>query len=165
MPARIEIQIRKIRGPGFDILVERTKEGDIVRVVPPHFVPAFPISPHTAKPKMLTCMWEFPADTQKGTRVIKLVGIELEVFAQYLEGIDRPKWSRWFKLMVDKSGIGLLEVEGVAIMRDGNVAGANELVKLFDEELIVLEAFFVSREIWKRADDYLAFASPAIGEA
>ena len=166
MPARVEIQIRKIGGPGFYILVKSTKQGDVVRVVPTHLRPALSIPPHTTEPEMLTRVWEFPPEAQKATGRIKLIRIELEVFPEDLESIDRPKRGRRFKLMIDKPGVGLLDVEGIAVMRDDNIRTAQELVKLFNEEVVVLEMFFIAWKIWQRADGYLVVAaSPSIGEA
>ncbi len=114
---------------------------------------------------MLSRVWEFPPDPEKAAGGIQLIRVELEVFPKNLEGVDSAKRGRRFKLMVDKAGVGFFEIKGIAVMSDGNITRAKELVQLFDQEPVVLEVLLVPLKIGQGPDYDVSFVGPAVGEA
>ena len=165
MTPRIEIQVRKIRGPWSDIVVERVKKHYVMGIITAHLSPRLPVTTHTAEPEVLPGVWQLTPYAEEAARGVKLIGIQAELFPQDFKRVHGAV-RRWrFKLMVDKSGVGFFEIEGVAIMRDGDVATTQELMKILDQEAVVRQVLFISRVFWERFDGDLAVPSPSIGEA
>jgi len=162
--ARIQIEIREVRGPWLDVFEQPREEGDVMGVVSLHSGPRLAVPAHAAKPEMFTSVWEFPSEPEEGAGRVKLVRIELEMFPKNFEGINRAKRGRWFKLVVDKSGIGFFEVEGVAVVSDGNVASAEELMQLFDQWPVILEILLVPFKVGEGPDRGHFLVCPTIGK-
>ena len=136
-----------------------------MRVVPPHNLPGPLVPPHTPKPKMLPGMWELTPDTKISAGRIQLIAVQLKVPTEDLERIDVTK-RRWgLQLVVDKAGVSLFKIEAVAIMRYGDITARKKLMKLFNEQPVVVEALFVAGKVGKRPNNRLVFSAPIIGKA
>ncbi len=165
MATRIEIHVGNIRGPWPDVFVERVKKHYIMGVITAHFGPGCRIPPHTAKPEVLPGVFKLTPYAKKSTGGVKLVGIQAELFPQDFKRVNGAV-RRWrFKLVIDKSGVGFFEVEGIAIVSDGYIAVTEELMKFFDEHPVMIEVLLVAGEIGQRPDGHLAVSCPTVGEA
>ena len=165
MAASIEIEVREIRGPCPYVFIQLHEQVHVMRVVPAHYLPRPFVPPHTAEPEMLSSMGELASDTQVAASGIQLVRIQAELFAEYFEGVDCTV-RRWgLELVVYKPGVGFLEIEGVAVMCDGNVTRAEQLVQLFYKHPVLVKGFFVSWKIRQGSHGDLTIASPTVGEA
>lgn len=151
MTAGIEIEIRKIRGPGGNVLVKATEEGHIVSIVPFHHAPGPRITIHAAKPEVLAGVWELPPETKERTSSVKLVAIQLECPAKNLESVYSPKrWAR-LKAVVQKAGLGFFEIEGIAIVGNRNIATREDLMKILCEHSVIFGATLVPWIIRQRS--------------
>ena len=165
MTARIEIQIGKVRSIGLNIIKERVKKHYVMGIITAHKSPGVSIALHATEPEVLPGVWKLSPYAEETARGIKLIGIQAELLPQDLEGVDGAV-GRWrFKLMVNKSGVGFFEVEAIAIVSDGYIATAEELMKILDQELVVREILLVTRVAWEGLDRYLASPLPTIREA
>ena len=165
MATRIKIQVRKIRGPWLNIVKQRVEQDDVMAIITAHRRPRFRVASHTPQPEMFPGVWKLTPYAKETTGGIKLIGIQAELLPQDLEGVDGAV-GRWrFKLMVNKSGVGFFEVEGIAIVSDGYIAVTEELMKFFDEHPVMIEVLLVAGEIGQRSDNHLTIASPTVGEA
>jgi len=163
--AGIQIEIRYIRGPWLNVVVKGRQEGNVVSIVTTHHGPRFAVATHASEPKVLSGVWELPSKTEKPARGVKLVAVKLKVSPQDFESIDGLE-GRWrFKLVIDKAGVGLFEVEGIAVVSDGNITRAENLVQLFYQEPVVLQVLLIPLIIGKGSDRYGALVRPAVGEA
>ena len=165
MAAGIEIQVRKIRGPWLDMVVERLKKNYVMGIIAAHQVPGLGIASHTAEPEVSPGVWKLTPYAKEAAGGVKLVAIQAELLPKDLKGVHGAI-RRWgFKLVVNKSGVGFFEIEGVAIVRDGDIATAQELMKILNQESVVRQVLFISRVFWERLDSDLTVALPAVGEA
>ncbi len=165
MAARIKIEVRKIRGPWLDIVKELVKQGDVMAVITAHRPPRLGVPPHTPKPEVFPGVWKLTPYAKESAGGVKLIAIQAELLPQNLEGVDGAV-GRWrFKLMVNKSGIGFFEIEAIAVVSNGDIATAEELMEVLDQEPVVGEVLFVTRIVWEGLDRYLATALPAVREA
>ncbi len=164
MTAGIEIQVREIWGPWFNVVIERVKKHYVMGVITAHLLPRLPVTTHTAKPEMFSGVWKLTPYAKESTGGVKLIGIQAELFPQDFKRVNGSV-RRWrLKLVVDKSGVGLFKIEAIAIVRDGYIAGTKELMEFFDKEPIVVEALLIDRIIWKSADYYFFAITPTVGE-
>ena len=164
MAARIEIEVREINGPWFNVLIQVKEEIHVVRVVPPHDLPRFFVPTHTPEPEMFPGMWELTPDTKISAGRIKLIAIKLKVFSQNFEGVNRSVgWWR-LKLVIDKAGVGLFEVEGITIMSNGDITLTEKFVEVLNERAIVLEALLIPGIVREGANSYRPLVRPAIGK-
>ena len=164
MTTRINIEVRKVGGPWRNVLIQVRKQGHIVSIIAPHFGPGFSITAHTSEPEMFPGVWELPSNPQESTSGVKLIAVQLEVLSQYLQSVNGTKRRRRFQLMVDKPGVGFFEIEGIAVVRNSDVAAGEELMKLLHEEPVVLEIMLVPGIMRKSADRYALITPPAVGE-
>ncbi len=164
MTARIKIEVWEVRGPWPDVVVERSEKGDVVGVIPPHLGPGFTVPSHTAEPEVLSGVWKLPSYAKKSTGVIELIRIQLKMLPEDFESVDGFKRRRWFELVIYEPGVGLFEVKGVAVMRNGNVALAEELMKVLYKQPVVLKALLIARVIRESFDSDPALVRPPIGE-
>jgi hypothetical protein len=162
---RIEIQVRKIRGPWLDVVIQRVQERYVVAVIPAHLSPRFGITPHAPEPEVLPGVWHFTPYPKEAACGVKLIGIQAELLPKDLKRVDSPVWRWRFKLMVEKAGSGFWEIEAIAIVRDGDITTAQELMKILDQEPVVRQVLFISRVFWERLDSDLTVALPTVGEA
>ncbi len=165
MTPRIKIEVRKIRGPWLDIVKQRIEQDDVMAVITAHRRPRLGIAPHTAEPEVLPGVWKLTPYTQKTTGGVELIGIQAELLPQDLQGVDGTIRRGRFKFMVNKPGIGFFEVEAIAIVSNGYITTAEELMEVLDKEFVVRKILLVTRVIWEGLDRYLATALPAVREA
>ncbi len=165
MSASVEIEVGEIGGVWQNIVIESKQEPNVVRIIEHEFTPRLSLASHTLKPKVLSGVWELATYPEQGASKIQLVATKFEVFSEDFEGVDGPEiWGR-FHLVVEKPSIGFFQVEGIAIVRDANVALAEQRVKVLCELSVVLEAMFISRVVWKSLYCDGALIHPAISEA
>ncbi len=165
MAAGIEVQVGKIRGPWLNVVIERVRKHYVMGVITAHHVPGFEIPTHTPKPEMLAGVWKLPSYTQESAGGIKLVGIQAELFPEDFKRVDGAV-RRWrLKLVINKSGVGFFEVEGIAIVSNGYITGTKELMEFFYEHPVVIEIFFVPSIIREGSHCYFTLPFPAVSEA
>ena len=165
MTTRIEIQVRKIRGPWLDVVIKRVQEHHVVGVIAAHLLPRSGIAPHAPEPEVLPGVCYLAPYAKEATGGVKLVAIQAELLPKDLKGVHGAI-RRWgFKLVVNKSGVGFFEIEGVAIVRDGDIATAQELMKILNQESVVRQVLFISRVFWEGFDSDFTVALPTVGEA
>ncbi len=165
MAAGIEIEVREIRGPWLNIVVQGIKKHYVMGIITAHDGPGLTITPHTTEPEVFAGMWKLSPYAQESTGGVKLVGVQAELFPQDFKRINGAV-RRWrFKVVVDKPSVGFFKVEGIAIVSDGYIAGTKELMEFFDKEPVIVEALLVERIVRKSADGHLFAITPTIGEA
>lgn len=164
MAAGIKIEIRKVRGPWADIVVEPREEGNIVRIIPTHFTPRLSVATHAPKPKMLAGMWELPPYTKEAASRIELIAIQPKMLSQNLQGINSSNGGRGFKAVIYKTRIGFFEIKGVAIMGNGNIARTEEIVEFFDQGAVIREAFLIRGIVRESLDGDTSLVRPAVGK-
>lgn len=164
MAARIQIEVREIRGPWLDIVIERREENNVVRVVFSHKGPGGVVSAHTTEPEVFTGMWEFAAYAEETAGDIKFIGIELEVLAENLKGVHRTKRGRRFKLMIQHPSRGFFEVEGIAIMSDGDIAGTKDFMKVFYQSPVIFQILLIPWVIREGFDGDSVLVRPSVGK-
>ncbi len=165
MTPRIKIEVRKIRGPWLDIVEQRIEQDDVMAVITAHRSPRLGIASHASEPEVLPGVWKLTPDVKESTGGVKLIGIQAELFTKDLQGIDGAiRWWR-FKFMVDKPGVGFFEIEAVAIVSDGDIATAQQLMEILNQEFVVREVLLITRVVWEGLDRYLStLPLPAVGE-
>ncbi len=165
MAARIEIEVGKIRGPWFNVVIERVKKHYVMGVITAHLLPRLPVTTHTAEPEMLPGVWKLTPYAKESAGGVKLIGIQAELFPQDFKRVNGSV-RRWrLKLVVDKSGVGFFKIEAIAIVRDGYIAGTKELMEFFDKDPVIVETLLIDRIIWESADYYFFAITPTVGEA
>ena len=165
MTPRIKIEVGKIDGPWLDVLIERVKQDNVVSIIPTHLGPGLTVPPHTAKPEVLSGMWELTPDAEKSTSGVQLVGVQSELPPQDLESVYfLERWGR-LQLVIEKAGIGFFKVEVVAIVGNRYVTRSKELVQLLDQNPIVLDVLLVTGVVGERTDRDFLDIGPAVGEA
>ncbi len=164
MAAGIEIEIRKVRGPWKDVIIQPAEQADVVRVVAAHFTPRPGVSAHTPKPKVLPGMWELASYTEYAASGVQLIAGHFKVFAKKFKGVDGTERRGRFELVIEKPGVGLFEIKGVTIVRDDNITLTKEFMKILYKEPIVLEMLFISGIVGEGSYGDITIPYPPIGE-
>ncbi len=165
MTVGIEIQIGKIRGPWLNMVVERIKKHYVMGIITAHDFPGLLITTHASEPKMLSGVFKLTPYAKEAAGGVKLIGIQAELFPKDFKRVYGAV-RRWrFKLVVDKSGVGFFEIEGIAIVSDGYITTTQELMKFFDERPVVVEDLLIAGEIRERHNRDLTLTLPTVGEA
>ncbi len=165
MAAGIEVQVRKIRSIGPDIIKKFIKQHYVMGIITAHSLPGFGITPHAPEPEVLPGVWKLSPYSQESAGGIKLIGIQAELFPQDFKRVYGAE-RRWgLKLVVQKAGVGFFEIEGIAVVSDGYVTRTEELMEFFNKSPIVIEILFVAGEVGQRLNNDLALVRPAVGEA
>ncbi len=165
MTAGIEVQVRKIRSIGPDIIKELIKKHYVMGIITAHRLPRLEVSPHAPEPEVLPGVFKLTPYAEESAGHIKLIGIQAELFPQDFKRVDSTV-RRWgLKLVVQKAGVGFFEIEGVAVVSDGYVTRTEELMEFFNKSPIVIEILFVAGEVGQCFNNDPLLVRPTIGEA
>ncbi len=93
-------------------------------------------------------------------QVVQLVAVETEMAASNLQCVDSLVVRRWLQLSKYEAGIGFLNVEGIAIVRDDDVSLIEYLPKSFYELSVVGFVALVTGEIWQCFRIHTSLAEP-----
>ncbi len=165
MAAGIQIEIRKVGRPAPNVLKQRAEQGHVVSIVPPHQCPSLDLASHTAEPEVFPGVWELTPDAKEPAGGVKLVAIQAELLPENLQRVDGSIRRWWLEVMIEKAGVGFFEVECVAIVCDGYVTGAKQLMELFNESSILVEGLSTVTRVIRQSPYYdFLVAGPLVSE-
>ncbi len=150
-------------GPSAQLEIDLLQQFNITGVVAPHEPPCGGLALHTALPQMEAGMGKLSADLEIGPEVVKPIGDERKLVARDLEGVDRLIRTWRLKAVFDKTRVGFLEVEFVAVVGDDDIGLVKEPPQVFDQTGVVLAIFLlIVREGYR---SYALVALPLVGGA